>query len=313
MSAEIAPALTHLVEIRPPDALDLAATLGTYWVRRGGLRDGRRWLSATLAAAPSEGIDGTRRRRRPPRAIAFEQGDYATSRAAAENAAETWSRLADRRALAEAECLLARVARADGDLGAARQLAESALAHFRADGDAEGTATAARELGRICRAEGDSESAGRLLREAVELFEAGRAAERTRPVGAALAWGPSEVLVDLGREAGGAGEHARAARLLGESLGQAAERGNQLGLASCLQAIATLALDRGEAERAATLLGAADGLRAAAGSLPPPDERRDREALADLLADRLTAARAAELTAAGRTLDIDAAITAARA
>ena len=38
--------------------------------------------------------------------------------------------------------------------------------------------------------------------------------------------------------------------------------------------------------RAATLLGAADGLRAATGALPPPDERRDREALADVLADR---------------------------
>ena len=314
VSAEIGAALAYLIDSRPAEALDLAATLGTYWLRRGELRDGRRWLGAALAAAPGDGAEERQAAASSAvAAIAFEQGDYAAARNGAAQAAEGWTALGDPRSMAETECLLARVARADGDLVSARSLAERALNQFRVEGDLEGTAAAARELGRVCRAEGDHENAGRLLREAIELFEAGRAGERTRPVGAALAWGPSEVLVDLGREAGGAGEHARADRLLGESLGQAAERGNQLGLASCLQAMASLALDRGDGERAATLLGVADGLRAATGALPPPDERRDREALADVLADRLGAARAAEVTAAGRALDFDAAIAAARA
>ena len=48
------------------------------------------------------------------------------------------------RSMAETECLLARVARADGDLVSARSLAERALNQFRVEGDLEGTAAAAR-------------------------------------------------------------------------------------------------------------------------------------------------------------------------
>jgi hypothetical protein len=69
------------------------------------------------------------------------------------------------------------------------------------------------------------------------------------------------------------GEVAQATSLLAESLALARELGEPHGIAVCLDAFAGLAATGGEVERAATLFGASDAVRASIGAQRQPDHQ----------------------------------------
>jgi hypothetical protein len=60
-------------------------------------------------------------------------------------------------------------------------------------------------------------------------------------------------------------------------LGAPPRHGDRVGIASCLEALAAVAVAVGHAEEAAGLLGAAESRRDAIGAPVPPADRRDQE------------------------------------
>jgi non-specific serine/threonine protein kinase len=69
------------------------------------------------------------------------------------------------------------------------------------------------------------------------------------------------------------GDAESAASLVAESLGIARELAEPQGIAVCLETFAGIAAAGGELERAATLFGASDGVRASIGAQRQPDQQ----------------------------------------
>jgi len=69
------------------------------------------------------------------------------------------------------------------------------------------------------------------------------------------------------------GDAAQATSLVAESLALARELGEPHGIAVCLDTFAGLAATNGEVERAATLFGASDAVRASIGAKRQPDHQ----------------------------------------
>jgi hypothetical protein len=116
------------------------------------------------------------------------------------------------------------------------------------------------------------------------------------------------ILLSLALAAHQLGDAARAGRLLADSLRLRRELGQRLGMAECLEGLATLAVGAEQAAAALRRLGAAAALRAALGA-PRPPVGRDVAAttLARLRAEVGDAAGAAAL-AEGRTWPLDRAV-----
>ena len=311
--ADVLAALDRLLAEGHADlALEVAAGLGTYWLRRGALRDGRRRLERALAGVPPSG-GAWAEASVTTAALAFEQGDYEATIQRAGAARTAFEAAGDGRGVAAALCLLGRAARGTGDLAQARALSTDGLERFRELGDAVGVAGATRELGIVARAAGDHALAARLLEQGLEQLEELHQFSSSPAAGSAVfARERSRVLVELGRVAGESGDLDRAARLFNEGLGVSEERQNTLGVAECLHGLGAIALEAGAAERAVLLLCAGEALAGALGALPPPAERVDRDRLLQRAMALLPPARYAALVQRARDVDLESAIALAR-
>ena len=209
----------------------------------------------------------------------------------------------EKRWAAHALCGVAQVARMMGDYDRALELYGESLEIFREFGDRNGRAIAVMGLSDIGRDRGDVEATIRFAEESLALFR-----EYRKPFHVAFA------LNNLGRAASWQGEYDRAAGLLDESLQLVQDIGDKHGIAEILTSIGVSALEQadyqracesllsslrrdgyetvpwilamtiealaacstglGQMERAATLFGAADALRAAMGAPLPPAHAR---------------------------------------
>jgi predicted ATPase len=266
----------------------LAATLCPWWQLRGQPVEGTRWLE--LAHAVDDGAE-------PAAAVRLLNG-------------------------------LANLAQASGDLVGARTRYEECLEVRRRIGHAQGTATTLNDLGTCCLAQGDVAAAGAALEEALSLHT--EAADRWGQACAALNLGIVErqrgdldaavVLIDraiagfsdlgdplhalIGRVNVASIDLVRerwadAAACLGPAIADASRAGALALLPPCLEAAAVAALGLGDAERSATLLGAADGLRDHHGLPRSPEERTETDELRARLHERSTGIRR------GRLLPLD--------
>ncbi|HEV7213793.1 MAG TPA: hypothetical protein VGP33_01615, partial [Chloroflexota bacterium] len=105
----------------------------------------------------------------------------------------------------------------------------------------------------------------------------------------------------------------RAMATLAECLTLRVEQGNPAQIAKTFTAIAHALLPQGEAEQAARLRGAAQGIRASSGEATPADEDgADELGLDARLRAALGAARAADAVRRGRELTLAEAISAAQ-
>ena len=306
---------------------EVLASLRRYWVERGLLAEGRRWLDALLDAATGAGY-------RAPLLIdcgllAALQGEYDAAERAAVEARRLHGAGGDRVGQASAANLLGIVAVARGDhAGAWRQFARC-VAFCRATGDAPGLATALEQLAQVTIDLGEPARARALIDESLRI----RRELGDEPGVAASLVGLASVVVlggDVGRAAalveeglaiarrhGAASitmsalhhrgviatladEPTLAARCLAEALDLAWRRERTSLVAACLARLADLAAPTRPAH-AARLLGAARHLFAAQG-MAVPDE--DYEDTLQLLRTRLGAGEAARLVAAGRRADL---------
>ena len=194
--------------------------------------------------------------------VAREQGRYARavelhaeSLAIAEAAADRW-------AVASAHGYLAFASWLQRDFGRAAEEAGTALAKFRELGDVEGAAWSLISLGTVARYQGDVERASVLLAESLALSEGIGFRE-------GIAWSVEQ----LGLLAAVDGDPA-AISLLRRSLELHSELRDRWRMSSVLEDLATIAVAQGNAPQAARLLGAAETLREAIGTVIAPCERR---------------------------------------
>lgn len=195
--------------------------------------------------------------------IAYELGDFVTARAAHEEALARRRKVAPD-ALSVSLTNLAVLAFELADDESARAYHEESLALRRAVGDPNGIAFALNGLGMIAARQGD-------LALAVQHFDEAIALRRNQDTGALAA-----SLYNLAGAVRDQGDTGRAVSLYQEALSLRWERGERRGAAEAMIGLAEIAVDRGDAELAARLVGTAVAMREQIGSRQTTTDR-DRE------------------------------------
>ena len=193
--------------------------------------------------------------------VAREQGRYARavelhaeSLAVAEAAGDRW-------AVASAHGYLAFASWLQRDFDRATEEATTGLAMFRDLGDIEGAVWSLINLGTVARYRGHAERASVLLTESLALSEGIGFRE-------GIAWSVEQ----LGLIAAADGDPATVS-LLRRSLELHSELRDRWRMSSVLEDLAAIALSQGTARQAARLLGAAEAIRDAIGTVIAPCER----------------------------------------
>jgi predicted ATPase len=265
-------AMVWALSVRDDDlAVRLAWALWFFWWMRGYQDEGRRWMTAVLAHGPAA----------PARAVvtavagtmAFAQRDYPACERYLTESLELARQVGDLLRAAHAVHGLGLLALNRADIDTARSRLEEALRLHLDAGDNEQTVSAARtRLGTVLLAQGDHDRAEAMMRQGLEA--ARRSGDRTSTYVA---------LYNLAQVALARADHDGAASLFGEGVvlsQQVRDRTTlpdahspvqvpDVSLAYFLHGLAVVAGARGEAQRSAYLLGAAEGLFDAIGAPAP--------------------------------------------
>ena len=289
-------ALRYLLEAGTAEtALELAFVLWTFWLARGYLGEGRRWLDETLDRAEAAVPDVRAKALHGAGVLAHYQGDYARAEGLCRESLALAREGADERAVASALSGVALVARTTGDHATALATFEEALEIFRRLDDRQGIARTLNRLGLAAWHAGDFERFRALTEESLAIF---RELEDVEGIGLALlhvgmvalstgdpsgARPPIEESLAIVRGLGdrrtiakdayflgdavlGTGDPAAARMLYEESLGMSIELGDRWVTTISLEGLARTAAATRQPEAAARLLGAADAVRAATGA-----------------------------------------------
>jgi tetratricopeptide (TPR) repeat protein len=243
---------------RATEGLVLIRGLAPLWMWVGMPVDGRRWVEAMLdlAAASVETMDV------PPAlhaqalmlggGIASMDGDYVKARTFSEASVALWRTLGDNAGLALALPGLTHQLLVRGDFEQAEAVQDEALALARADGDPFILSGVMINYGRLALAHKQYERAAAYLRDSLPIS---RTVERTTYRSFAMV----RALVLLGRAESKLGRSNEATLLFKQALAEMRESGlGGFWLGYCLDWIAAHLATRGDATRAAQLLGAAD-------------------------------------------------------
>jgi predicted ATPase/DNA-binding CsgD family transcriptional regulator len=234
----------------------LAGALREYWYATGRWAEGRAWLKRGVSVAAELPHGVAAKALVTAGFLAHYQGDDVHALPLLERGLDLLQRIGDEREEAYAQYLLGVAAEDRGDYVAATQLLDEAVRRLRSMDDATNAAYGEAHLGIVALGEGDPASA-------VAHGEAARALATE-----AGSLGPTAVAVLLlGDAARDSGDLAAAAEHYGEylELTGAATHGASEDVARAVAAVAVLAAERGERERAARLLGASERLRETVG------------------------------------------------
>ena len=285
----------------PIAALRIAGPLGRYAYLRGHYHEIRQWLDAAVTSCPDAAAELRAKALLGSGRLALLQCDYAPAVRRLEAALGLYRELCDPRGIASSLQVLGSVAREQGRYARAVELhaeslaiaeaagdrwaaasahgylafaswlqrdftragteARTALAIFRDLGDVEGIAWSLISLGTVARYQGDGERAAELLAESLSLSEGIGFRE-------GIAWAAEQ----LGLLAAADGDLAAVA-MLRRSFDLHSELRDRWRLSSVLEDLASIALARADAHQAARLLGAAEAMRDAIGTVIAPCER----------------------------------------
>jgi len=288
-------------------ALRLGASLARFWLVRGYLSEGREWLSRILSM-PGKNRPVAARAKALERAgeLAYVQSDYAYARPVYEEALSIYRSINDRRGVADTLANLAEVATEEGDYVSAVPLFEEGLTIMRELGVPRGAANALMNLGWVGLRTGDYANAAKPLEEALDLYRSipdmrgtafalsglGETAMRLGDYPRASAlfeeslllrrqvghkWGIAISLGTLGWVAIHRRDYRRATELLHESISLRNELGDIGGTAWCLERLADVSKAKGQPERTARLLGAAQVLREGVNSVIDPGDQPEHD------------------------------------
>jgi predicted ATPase len=251
--------------------LCLSGALLWFWQTRGHITEGRERLRILLARP--EGAAHTEARAKAlvvAGRLAYLQGDYEAAKAHFEENLAIWRETGDRHNMSHALIALGSAATGQGEYAAARSLYEESLAIQEELREKPYMAMALAGLGETILNQEQHGEAKPLVERSLALFR-----ETGNPLGAAFA------LSMLGQVAEREGDYPRAGQLFEESLAIRRELGSKQGVALCLLGLAEVACDQDQAERAITLLGAAQSLLDATGvRKSPSDQARYERTLA---------------------------------
>jgi predicted ATPase/DNA-binding SARP family transcriptional activator len=268
--------------------LRLATALALYWAFRGYVDEARRWLEQALAGDADLPL-GRAKAHAELGYVCLRLGDYPQARKFLTEALDEF-RVLGHAGIGHVLLSLSTVVAIDGDSGRATELAEEAAQFAQERGDATLSFWAAIDLARLALGRGDAERARTLLQDAA-LVE-----QRGGFLSPGFLW-----LTELAFLALYEGDDAQALSLFRRSIAVQQQVRIFALLPDCLIGFAVIAAAQAKEERAARLLGAADGLRKVVGPPPHPQPttwQRDRaeRTLASVRAglgdERFTAARA---------------------
>jgi len=282
-------------------ALRIAGPLDRYAYLRGRYHEVRQWMDAAVTSGPEEPAGLRAQALLGGGRLALLQCDYAPAVRRCEAALRLYRELDDAKGIASALQVLGSVSREQGryaramelhaeslavaeatgdrwgvasahsylafaswlqrDFARAAEEASLALAASRELGDIEGAAWALISLGTVARYQGEIERAALLLAESRALSEGIGFRE-------GIAWSAEQ----LGLLAAVDGDPA-AITLLRRSLELHTELRDRWRMSSVLEDLAAIALALGQARQAARLLGAAEAIRDAIGTVIAPCER----------------------------------------
>jgi predicted ATPase/DNA-binding CsgD family transcriptional regulator len=285
-------------------ALRLAAALWRFWLMRGYLSEGRKWLEQALAVPPVEMDSPTARAVRAKALggagiLAYYQGEYQRASKYCQESLAAFRALGDRQGIATALSGLALIARSKHAFDEARLLYEESLAILREQDDRWQLAETLFSLARLCVFQQDYRAAQAFCEESLTLF---RTLGDQRNValtlqfqgGLALLGGDyatAQQLVQeglptlraLGDRSGigraffmqaelalAQGNAAQAQPLYTEALAHLHEVGDKIWIPEVLQRLATAVASQGHVVWAARLLGAATALFKTLGTSPYP-------------------------------------------
>ncbi|MBI3998151.1 MAG: tetratricopeptide repeat protein, partial [Armatimonadetes bacterium] len=277
--------------------LRLAWALWHYWDVRAYLSEGREWLEAMLARGTAAPPALRARALNGAGVLAYRQGDYERVAALCGEALALCEEHRDDWGRALALHYLAHVEQSRGDHSRAAELMAHSVEVYQRIGDRWGTALSMNCLGDVARSQADYAKARDLLEGALALF---------RELGDR--WGMAMSLHNLGYASQRLGDQGRAAVLFEESLGLGRELGIKEILIMCLAGLAGASAAHLAPQRAATLLGTADALLAAAGASFEPADREDFDRNVALVRARLGDEAFSAAWNEGRAMTLDRAL-----
>jgi non-specific serine/threonine protein kinase len=274
---------------RTDESLRLASSLVPFWMATKRLDEGLAWLDRALTLP--NGADAYRGRALFDAGyLAFWKGDDERSSSLQNRALELGRQAKDLTVTALALVGLARIALRT-DVEEARRLCREALAVTEGTADRAGRSSAMHVLGVAAQMAGDLLEARQLMSERIALArELGNLATISSEAGN---------LSMVERQLGNLEEAEALAR---EALDIDNRRGDDLAIPWKVNGLAAVAADRGEFDRAATLIGIADATMEAAGGAWPPDELVHYERTVATLAGAMGPAEFEQARAAGRSM-----------
>jgi predicted ATPase/DNA-binding CsgD family transcriptional regulator len=225
--------------------VEMACDLWRYWETHGHLTEGRRIMTAFLERLDPAAA-GRARALWVTGFLALVQGDLVAARDALEAGLDAARRAEDGRSIARASSHLGAVMFYLGDEERWAALVESALTLHRRAADQVGLAVTLMQIGFVTLSAGDTQVAAGRFRECASVCES----SGNVWYGTYAQWGIATVMW-LG------GEHHRAAAAVSAALRAFRDLDDPIGTAMCLDTLAWIAAGKGQAARAATLLGAA--------------------------------------------------------
>ncbi len=230
-------------------ALRLSGALFWFWLIRGYLREGSRWLELSLAGGGSQPTSARALALRGAGLLAEEQGDYERADTLVEESLALYRELGDKQGLAKALGNVGDIATMYGNSAKAREVYKESLPLHRELENMDYVANTLNNLGWIAFEQGDFEQARTSCEESLAL---------SRIVGNMRV--TAEVLDTLGQVALAQQDYEQANLFAKESLLICKEIGSKRGVAQALELLAEIAGGQKQSLLAARLFGAGDAL-----------------------------------------------------
>ena len=162
-------ALTWLTKHEPEAALRMSGAAVQFWMMRGHISEGRKWLEVALAQSDAVSPVVRAKALHGAAVLTFEQGDIASARSLHEANLAILRDLKDRRGIAEALFSLGLVLFYQDDYQAAGSCFEEYIALERELGDRWGIAMGLSRLSTVAFVQGDRSAASAYVAEGLEI------------------------------------------------------------------------------------------------------------------------------------------------